>query len=49
VLVGPRIGSLCPACEAEVIAVRSHWGGVSFVLLVLATLMLGGLMLAWWR
>jgi hypothetical protein len=35
--------------QAEVIAVRSHRSGVSFVLLVLATLILGWLMLAWWR
>jgi hypothetical protein len=49
VLVAPRLGSRCPGCEAEVIAVRSHRGGVSFVLLVLATLVVGGLMLAWWR
>jgi hypothetical protein len=36
-------------CEAEVIAVSSYRGGVSFVLLVLATLLLGWLVLAWWR
>jgi hypothetical protein len=49
VLVAPRLGSPCPVCQAEVIAVRSQRSGVSFVLLVLAALMLGGLMLAWWR
>ena len=49
VLVAPRLGSPCPVCQAEVIAIRSHRRGVSFVLLVLATLVVGGLMLAWWR
>jgi uncharacterized membrane protein YoaK (UPF0700 family) len=48
VLVPPRIGSPCPVCQAEVIAVRSQRSGVSFVL-VLATLILGWLVLAWWR
>ena len=48
VLATPRTGSPCPVCQAEVIAVRSQRSGVSFVL-VLATLILGWLVLAWWR
>jgi hypothetical protein len=48
ILIAPRLGRRCLVCEAEVITVRSHRGGVSFVLMVLATLILGWLMLAWW-
>jgi hypothetical protein len=50
ILIAPRLGRrCCLVCEAGVITVRSHRGRVSFVLMVLATLILGWLMLAWWR
>jgi hypothetical protein len=49
VLVAPQIGHLCPVCQAEVIATRSRRSAFWLVLLVLVTLVLGWLVLTWWR
>ena len=48
-LVAPQTGNLCPVCRAEVVATRDRRSPFWLVPLVLLALLLGWLVLTWWR
>ena len=49
ILVAPQVGSRCPVCEAEVIATRGGRSWLWFGVLVLVALLLGWVVMTWWR